>query len=133
MASVHITNFDRFVTPAHDLTRSNVGNRSGHFTPLQKNILADLAVSVHVHTFVIITKQQLHSFRVGQGYDRMRLNGGQALQLQTQFVMKSKNELFFKRKTPTNQLRDVNVRKLSIVKIDRMKPLARTVDDLELD
>lgn len=74
MSSVHITNLDSFVTPAHNLTGANVSHRSRHLAPLQHNVLAHLTARVYVHTFVIVAKQQLHTFRVWQCDNRMRLN-----------------------------------------------------------
>ena len=67
VARLYRPDFNGLIAPAHDLTRANVGYRSGQFAPLQYDVLGDFSVGVDVDALVVITEQKLHAIGVGQG------------------------------------------------------------------
>lgn len=41
----------------------------GHLTPLQHNVFSDAAISVDIHTLILIAQQHLHAIRLRQNYN----------------------------------------------------------------
>ena len=72
MSSLYGSNLDGLVAPAHDLSRADVGHGGRQLSPLQDDVLTDLAVGVYVHALVVVAQEQLHAVRVGEGDDGVR-------------------------------------------------------------
>jgi len=49
-------------------------NWSWHFSPLQNHILGDPSICVYINSFILITDQKLHSIRIWENYDCVRLD-----------------------------------------------------------
>ena len=52
------------VSPAHNLPSAYVRNRSWQLSPLQNDVLGDLAVSVDVDSLVVVAEKELHAVGV---------------------------------------------------------------------
>ena len=55
---------DGLVSPAHNLPSAYVRNRSWQLSPLQNDVLGDLAVSVDVDSLVVVAEKELHAVGV---------------------------------------------------------------------
>lgn len=60
LSTLDIPDLNGFVSPAHNLSIWYVSNRRGQLSPLEHNILDQMAVSVTVDTFIVVAEEQMH-------------------------------------------------------------------------
>lgn len=64
VAALHTSDLDRFVSPAHNLSRTDIRDAGRHLAPLKDHRLRDPTVRIYVYALVIVAEQQLHAVAV---------------------------------------------------------------------
>lgn len=56
VTALHTSDFDRLVTPAHNLSRADICDARRHLAPLKNHRFGYSAIRIYVYALVIITK-----------------------------------------------------------------------------
>lgn len=64
VTALHTSDLDRLVSPAHNLSRTDIRDAGRHLAPLKDHRFRDSTVRIHVYALIVVTEEQLHAIAV---------------------------------------------------------------------